>query len=174
MFTTDVLVYLRTILSTVRQNTSELRHNHDLLHILQQEHAIIMTVADEIKALLADISSSTQAENDLLIAIETKMGGLNDAVGALQKQIEDLQANNNGAISATDAEDIKASLAELRDATNAQRVKEEIMVGVNVPNNPFPVDPAPVDAITPPADSVTDVMPGEGEGSEPTDPDDSP
>lgn len=85
----------------------------------------LMTVADDIKAALADVSAATTAETDLITAIDTKITGLNDAIAALQQQIADLIAGGSGA-TAQDLLDIKDSVAAIKAGTDAVKAKMEI------------------------------------------------
>lgn len=130
-------------------NRALLEHIHQLLHhdahglaaILANQRHIhkelrnLMTVADDIKAALAEVSATVTAEPDLLTAIGTKMDGLSAQITALEQQIADLQ-NNSGALSPADVAEVQASLAALKDATNANKAKEEILANTTATPTP--------------------------------------
>ena len=95
----------------------------------------IMTIAEDIKAALAEVSATVTAEPDLLTAIGAKMDGLSAQITALEQQIADLQSNS-GALSPADVTAVQESLAALKDATNANKAKEEILANTGTPPTP--------------------------------------
>lgn len=102
---------------------------------IHKELGKIMTIAEDIKAALAEVSATVTAEPDLLTAIGAKMDGLSAQITALEQQIADLQSNS-GALSPADVTAVQESLAALKDATNANKAKEEILANTGTPPTP--------------------------------------
>lgn len=123
-------------------------HIHDHLLKIQQAQDVqtalarrilhkvgkLMSIADDIKAALAEVAAETTAETDLITAIDTKITGLNDAIAALQQQVADLIAAGNGA-TAQDLQDIKDSVAAIKTGTDAVKGKLEITAGTPADQN---------------------------------------